>query len=56
MKIWIVVGLLLSALGACAPYPYYDSYYPGGYYHGRYYDRPYHDYGYWHDGPYWGDR
>ena len=46
MKKWIVVGLALLSLAACAPYPYYyhDRYYGGyyrdGYYRDGYYGRP----------------
>lgn len=49
MRKWIVVGLALLSLAACAPYPYYyhDRYYDGynrdGYYghHHGYYNRDY---------------
>ena len=62
MKKWIVVGLALLSLAACAPYPYYyrDRYDDG--YHGRsyqgYHDRGYYDRGYYdrdRDGYYRGD-
>ncbi|HXR95201.1 MAG TPA: hypothetical protein VN718_04940 [Rhizomicrobium sp.] len=63
MKKWIVVGLALLSLAACAPYPgyyrdrYYDGYYRDGY-NGRYYDHPYYDRdrGYDRDGYYRDDR
>ena len=59
MKKWIVVGLALLSLAACAPYPYYyhDGYYRDGYY-GRHYDRGYYsdrDGYYRDDGRYYGD-
>ena len=57
MKKWIVVGLALVSLAACAPYPgyYSDRYYDG--YRGRYYDHPYYnrDRYYDRDGYYRGD-
>lgn len=49
MRTWIVVGLLLSAMGACAPYPYYGDGYYDGYYHGPYHDRPYYRDGGYYD-------
>lgn len=51
MRKWIVVGLALVSLAACAPYPYYyrdryyDGYYRDGSYRDSYYARPrYHGY------------
>lgn len=45
MRKWIVVGLVLSSLAACAPYPYYyrDGYYRDGYYGHSYYRGSYSD-------------
>ena len=48
MKKWVVMGIALLSLAACAPYPYYyrdrydDGYYGRPAYHG-YYDRGYYD-------------
>ncbi|HKD48947.1 MAG TPA: hypothetical protein VKB67_14760 [Rhizomicrobium sp.] len=57
MKRWIVVGLALLSLAACAPYPYYyrddgyyrDGYYGRPYYRGNDYDRYYHGDGRYYD-------
>lgn len=61
MRKWIVAGLALCSLAACAPYPYYyrDGYYGDGYYSQPYYRGYYSDRDgsyYRGDGRYYDDR